>query len=99
MSDKIVQILQNYFKTKPVLKAYIFGSYADNSSSEQSDIDVLIDWDYKSEAVNYDLFYTMSNELNQLLKKKVDLVSSNGLSKFIAPIIHKQKLLIYERSN
>jgi len=38
----------------------------------------------------------MQEELSELLQTKVDLVSSNGLSKFIKPIIEKEKKLIYE---
>ena len=36
-------------------------------------------------------------ELEKLLNKKVDLVSSNGLSKYIKPIVDTEKQLIYAR--
>jgi hypothetical protein len=39
----------------------------------------------------------MHDELQQKLQKKIDLVSSNGLSKYIKPFIEKEKVLIYER--
>ena len=36
-------------------------------------------------------------DLEKLLNSKVDLVSSNGLSKYIKPIIDTEKLVIYAR--
>ena len=36
-------------------------------------------------------------DLEKMLKTKVDLVSSNGLSKHIKPIIDQEKQLIYAR--
>jgi predicted nucleotidyltransferase len=38
----------------------------------------------------------MKIELEKLLRKPVDLVSSNGLSPLVKPFIEKNKLLIYE---
>jgi hypothetical protein len=36
-------------------------------------------------------------ELEELLKKKVDLVSGEGLSKHIKPFVDQDKVLIYEK--
>ena len=38
--------IRAYFKTKPVLKAYLFGSQARGSADDLSDIDILVDLDY-----------------------------------------------------
>jgi uncharacterized protein len=90
-----VEELQIYFKTKPVLKAYIFGSYARGEALRDSDIDILLELDY---TVPIGLeFIEMKWDLEKVLHKTVDLVASDGLSKFIAPFIHRDKKLIYER--
>jgi hypothetical protein len=39
----------------------------------------------------------MKIDLEKLLNSKVDLVSSNGLSKYIKPIVENEKQLIYAR--
>jgi len=39
----------------------------------------------------------MKFDLEQLLGKKVDLVSSNAVSKYIKPIIDSEKTLIYAK--
>lgn len=88
-------IIQQYFSSKPVKKAYLFGSSVREEQTATSDIDILVELDYKNGA-NYFLFFDMQQELSKLLNKKVDLVSAKGLSKFIQPIIDKEKVLIYE---
>ena len=95
LSSSNINSLQNYFSTQPVLKAYLFGSYARNEALNTSDIDVLVDLDY-SQFVGLE-FVQMQLDLQDLLAQKVDLVSSRGLSKYIKPIIEKEKILIYER--
>lgn len=93
-SDKIESIVK-YFKTKPVLKAYLFGSYVRGEADAKSDIDILVDLDYTH---NIGLqFIQMKFDLEKLLNSNVDLVSSNGLSKYIKPIIDNEKQLIYAR--
>jgi len=39
----------------------------------------------------------MKFDLEKILNKKVDLVSSNGLSKYIKPLVDNEKQLIYAR--
>ncbi|OFX32212.1 MAG: nucleotidyltransferase [Bacteroidetes bacterium GWA2_32_17] len=93
-SNKIETINQ-YFKTRPVLKAYLFGSYVRNEADNLSDIDILVDLDY-SQKIGL-LFIQMKVDLEKLLNNKVDLVSSNGLSKYIKTLVDKEKQLIYAR--
>jgi predicted nucleotidyltransferase len=89
--------IKNYFKTKPVLKAYFFGSILSNNFSEKSDIDILVELDYINGGADFFTYLKMQEELNILTNRKVDLVSSNGLSKFLKKSIDSQKELIYER--
>jgi len=95
LSANDIQILRDYFSAKPVIKAYLFGSYARNEAGQNSDIDILVDLDY-SKHIGLG-FVTMQSELQQKLQRKIDLVSSRGVSKYISPFIEKEKVLIYER--
>ena len=85
-----IDSIRDYFSTRPVLTAYARGE-ADN----QSDIDILVDLDY-SKRIGLG-FIQMKIDLEKILKTNVDLVSSNGLSKHIRPIIESEKQLIYAR--
>ena len=93
-SNRIDKI-KRYFETRPVLKAYLFGSYARNEADYESDIDILVDLDY-SQKIGLQ-FIQMKIDLEKLLNTKVDLVSSNGLSRYIKPIVDNEKQLIYAR--
>jgi uncharacterized protein len=98
LSNQSQEKIRTYFSQKPVLNAYLFGSFARNEENDNSDIDLLVDLDYKNGA-DYFLFFDMREQLSELLNKKVYLVSSNGLSKFIKPIIEAEKKLIYSKNN
>ncbi|HEV7380735.1 MAG TPA: nucleotidyltransferase domain-containing protein [Dyadobacter sp.] len=95
--QQLTQKAAEYFSSKPVKRAYVFGSFARNEQSGQSDIDILVDLDYENGA-DYFVFMEMQEELSLILNTRVDLVSSNGLSPFVKPYIEKEKKMIYERS-
>jgi hypothetical protein len=95
LDQKKIAVIKEYFRTRPVLKAYLFGSFARGQADITSDIDILVDLDY-SQRIGLG-FVQMQLELEKLLKNKVDLVSSNGLSKYIKPIVENEKQLIYAR--
>jgi len=90
-----IETIKNYLKTRPVLKAYLFGSYVRDEADDQSDIDILVDLDY-SQRIGLQ-FIQMKIDLEKLLNTKVDLVSSNGLSKYVKPQVDHEKQLIYAR--
>ena len=95
LQQRQIELIQDYFKAQPVLKAYLFGSYVRGEATAESDIDILVDLDY-SQNVGLE-FIQMQIDLQNLLAKKVDLVSARGLSKYIQPIIDIEKRLIYDR--
>jgi len=92
-----INILQKYFKDKPVFKVFIFGSYARGDAKSKSDYDILVELDY-SRKIGFE-FLQMQIDLNNLLKADVDLVSDKALSKYIRPFVDKDKILIYERES
>ena len=90
-----IESIKNYFKTRPVLKAYLFGSYVRGMADNKSDIDILVDLDYNQKIGLQ--FIQMKLDLEKLLNSEVDLVSSNGMSKYIKPLVDEEKRLIYEK--
>lgn len=95
LSAKDIQIVRDYFSGQPVIKAYLFGSYSRNEADDNSDVDILVDLDY-SKHIGLG-FVTMQSDLQQKLQKKIDLISSGGVSKYVKPFIERDKVLIYER--
>ncbi len=95
LENSKIESIKQYFNTQPVLKAYLFGSYVRGQADSESDIDILVDLDY-SQRIGL-RFVQMKIDLEDILNSKVDLVSSNGLSKYIKPIIDTEKMMIYAR--
>ncbi|NVM04803.1 MAG: nucleotidyltransferase domain-containing protein [Candidatus Helarchaeota archaeon] len=90
-----LQKIKNYFKDKPVKKAYLFGSYSRNSADEDSDLDIIVELDY-SQHIGLK-FVKMQLDLQEILQTKVDLLSEKAISKYIRPYIDNEKELIYEK--
>jgi len=88
--DKIKQ----FFQDKPVKKVYLFGSYARGEADENSDVDLLIDWDY-SKQIGWE-YAGWWEEIKALLNKDVDFVSIKYVSPLIEKYINNDKILIYE---
>ena len=95
LNNSEIEFIKNYFKTRPVLKAYLFGSYVRGMADTNSDIDILVDLDY-SQKIGL-RFIQMKLDLEKLLNNKVDLVSSRGRSKYIKPLVDAEKRLIYAK--
>jgi len=86
---------KGFFSAPPVKKAYLFGSYSRKDANENSDIDILVELGHSTPIGMQ--FFTYSDKLRDLLNKKVDVVSYEGFSKYVKPIIDKEKVLIYEK--
>lgn len=62
----------------------LFGSYLRDEHSENSDIDLLVDFEQESE--NFDNLMAVYDLLENLFKnEKVEIVTKNGLSPYIGP--------------
>lgn len=95
LSEKEIKTIRDYFQDKPVMKAFLFGSFSREEALNDSDIDILVELDY-SKHIGLG-FINMKLDLEDKLHKKVDLISSNAVSKHILPFINNDKKLIYER--
>ena len=96
MSTQVMtQQIAEYFKTQPVLKAWLFGSFARGEETETSDVDIMI---IPDAGVGLFKLSGMSLDLQALLQLPVDLVTEKGLLPFARPSVDNDKILIYERA-
>ena len=92
----IIDILRQYFINQPVLKAWLFGSFSRGEETQNSDVDILVSLD-KSKPIGLK-FFGMLTDLEELLGRKVDLVSEGTLLPFAQESVERDKILVYERA-
>ena len=96
MKESIYTQLSQYFKTQPVLKAWVFGSFARGEETKDSDIDILVVLDY-NQPIGMK-FFGMYEDLKELLGRNVDLVTDRTLASFARESVEKDRILVYERA-
>lgn len=82
---------------QPILRAWLFGSYSRKEEDENSDIDILVDYDNSKGLVSLFKMGAILMDLSDLLGCKVDLVENRGLKDFARASVDNDKILIYER--
>ena len=93
----MIELIRNYFKTQPVLKAWLFGSYARGDENYLSDVDLLVEFD-ENVGVSLLKHAGMICDLERILNRPVDLAENGTLRPCIAESINRDKKLIYERT-
>lgn len=68
-----------------VTKIGLFGSFVKNQQTEESDIDILVD--FHPDKLKYDNYIDLAYYLEDSLERTVDLVTVDSLSPFIGPHI------------
>lgn len=93
------QIIADYFKTQPVLKAWLFGSFARGEETPTSDVDILFVPDRTGKPFTLFTIGGMYMDLKELLGREVDLIEDGSLRPYAAESANRDKKLIYEREN
>ena len=77
--QQLYQSLKTYLLQKNISRAAVFGSFARNEETEQSDIDLLIE----TEGLTMFDILRIEDELQTLLKRKIDLVEFKAVKSTI----------------
>ena len=96
-TNMIKTTVADYFKTQPVLKAWLFGSYSRGEQTNESDVDILVQYD-RSQRIGLLKIAGMHIDLENLLGHKVDIVEDGTLRPWAGESVNKDKCLIYERA-
>ena len=91
----IGEIIAEYFKTQPILKAWIFGSFARGEETPLSDVDILVH--YEKGGVSLFKHAAIICDLERLLDRSVDLVQEKLLKPEMRESVNLDKRLVYER--
>lgn len=74
----------------PVKNLALFGSYARNEQTADSDIDVLVEF---SEPVGFE-FLDLMDDLEKIFDLKIDLVSKGGIKPHYLPYIEEDAIYV-----
>lgn len=88
INKKIIELL---LPLKPI-QISVFGSYARGEMNENSDIDILVDFDENVSLLDMGGVYM---DLKEKLKRNIDLVTKGGLNPVFKPHIEKDLVEIY----
>lgn len=96
MDTNVADIIKDYFRSQPVDKAWVFGSFSRGEEQADSDVDIMI---ALIPGTRLGLkFFAMNLELEQLLKRHVDLVIEGDLLPFAENTANRDKVLVYARA-
>ena len=99
MDAQLRDTISSYFATQPVQKAWLFGSYARGEETADSDVDILVVFDKDGgKSISLLKHIKIALELEDILGKKVDLITEGTLMPFAQETAEKDKILIYERT-
>ena len=93
---KLIKRIKSYFEDKPIEKVWLFGSFARDEESIDSDIDLLIRFEKPNKIDLFD-YIGIRQDLEDLTGRQVDLVEEGQEIEKIKPFIHRDRKLIYER--
>jgi len=75
-----------------VTKIGIFGSFARGEQTKKSDVDVLVD--FAQGCATLHNFIGLSDYLEALFKRKVDLLTVGGIDKYLRPYVEAEVIWI-----
>ena len=96
--ETLTQQIAEYFKTQPVLKAWLFGSFARGEERDDSDVDILVKFD-RTLPISLFAYVRMHRELEEKLGRKVDLVEEGTLRPAAQLTANRDLKVVYERGN
>ncbi|RLB24766.1 MAG: nucleotidyltransferase [Deltaproteobacteria bacterium] len=70
----------------------VFGSFVRGEEKEDSDIDIIVE--FEEEKKNFENFINLAFYLEELLGRKIDLLTPESISQYMKPYIEKE--VVYE---
>lgn len=78
---------------------WVFGSFSRGEEREDSDLDLLVQYDRANHRVGLFTIIQIQQNLQQIIGRPVDLVEEGTLMPFAVESANRDKILIYERNS
>jgi len=89
-TQTMTQQIAEYFKTQPVLKAWLFGSFARGEETPESDVDILVEYDDDARISLLTISHMMG-ELEKSTGRRIDLIEDGCLLPFAVESANRDK--------
>jgi predicted nucleotidyltransferase len=91
-----IDLITKYCKKYKVKELYAVGSVVSDNFSDNSDVDLLIDFEDISIAEYTDNYFTLHDIFSNIFKRKIDLITKKSLQNpFFIEAINNSKVLLY----
>lgn len=90
---EIYQVIEEYFRDKPVKKVIVFGSYSTGEETKESDIDLVLDLERPVGLMQLSRY---KQDIEDRLQIKVDLGTSKGISRHAVSYVNESSSIVYE---
>jgi len=94
IKKKIASSKEYLLKTYGVEEIGVFGSFARGDNDDNSDVDIAIEINHEKAVVGFFAFARMQRFLEELLGRKVDLVTKRSIKPYIKERILSQMIMI-----
>jgi len=91
-----IREIQELCKNSKVKSLFAFGSVTTADFNEDSDIDLIVDFEEKDPFKYTDLYFELKSKLEEILKRQVDLLEERAVrNKFFRQQLEKTRVMIY----
>ena len=91
LSKEHIDNIKRFFNNKPVLKAYLFGSYSRGDADENSDVDILVAMPEGKSL--FDLVH-LKLLLEDCLKRRVDIITFQSIHRLLKKRIESEQISV-----
>lgn len=96
IKDRLLEAVKNDAHLNDIRSVAIFGSYVNGTATADSDVDVLIDFE-STAVIGFFALSDIKDNLESFLKKPVDLLTPQAISKYFRDEVLAQAEYVYEK--
>ena len=96
LKEKLLQAITQDRHHSDIKSVAIFGSYVNGTSTEDSDVDVLIDFE-PTAVIGFFALSDIKDNFETFLQRSVDLLTPQAISKYFRDEVLEQAEYVYEK--
>ena len=96
IKKKLLEAVENDPHKSDIKSVAIFGSYVNGNASQDSDIDILIDFE-PTAVIGFFALSDIKDNFEAFLQKTVDLLTPQAISKYFRDEVLQQAEYVYEK--